>query len=164
MGKKAIVFIIIGIVLGAGLAAGGTFFMLKNGAIKPEPENVVQEYDKTSGKRLTLEKFTVPLVQTSSQSSYIAANFTIIFKDEDALTKAQDLVPDIKEAFYKILAVKTADQLKVRLVSNEDGTSTMVNPILDLKKDLLEAVKDIYTTEEDKETVIDVIVEPLTIK
>ena len=56
MGKKAVIFIVVGILLGVGLAGGGIYFMLQNGAIKPEEEIVEPAFDLKNGQRLTLEK------------------------------------------------------------------------------------------------------------
>ena len=114
MGKKALLFIIIGVVVGALLAGAGVFFMIKNGGEKPVEEEVIEEvipeFDKADGKRLTLEKVQIHLVQTSSKAVFLQADFTIIFKNPEALALAESMVPDIKDAIYGVFETKTAER------------------------------------------------------
>lgn len=159
MGKKALIFIIIGVVLGVALGAAGIFFMLKNGGEKPveEEEEVVEVFDLTQGKRLTLEKVQIPLASTGSKSSYLQADFTIVFKTEEALTKAEGLVPDIKAAIYKVFENKTADQLKARPNLENNGVE-QISPREAMREPVLESIKEVYSLEEDKENVASVII------
>ena len=163
MGKKAILFIIIGVVLGVGLAGVGIFFMLQNGGEKPEEPEVIEEYDITQGKRLSLEKVQIPLKSTGSKTSYLQADFTIIFKTEEALNKANEMIPDIKDAIYGVFEVRTAEELKGQTVKlGEDGLplenaepTSMRNA---MKEPVLNAIRDLYFNEEDKENIVAVII------
>lgn len=158
MGKKALLFIIIGVVLGVALGAAGIFFMLKNGGEQPvQVVEVVEEFDLTQGKRLTLEKVQIPLAATGSKASYLQADFTIVFKTEEALTKAEGLVPDIKAAIYKVFENKTADQLKAK-PSVENGEVEQISPREAMREPVLESIKEVYSLEEDKENVASVII------
>lgn len=150
MGKKAILFIVIGVVLGVALAGGGIFFMLQNGGEKPvEEEPVIEEFDITQGYRLTLEKVQIPLAISSSKTNYLQADFTIIFKNAEILTKAEGLLPDIKDAIYGVFETKTANELKVQ--PNAEGN--IVSPREAMKEPVLEAVRNVFFTEEEKEAV-----------
>ena len=148
MGKKAILFIVIGVLLGVGLAGGGIFFMLQNGGEKPveEEEEVIEEFDTTQGSRLTLEKVQIPLAVSSSKTNYLQADFTIIFKNSEILTKAEGLLPDIKDAIYGVFEVKTADELRTI-----GARETMKEPVL-------EAIRKLYNDEEDREKIAAVMI------
>ena len=82
--KKVIIFLVVGLILGAGLAGGGVYFMVQNGAIKGPEEVVEPEFDLKAGQRLTLEKVQIPLVQTGSKAIFLQADFTVIFKNAEA--------------------------------------------------------------------------------
>ncbi len=159
MGKKALIFIIIGVVLGVALGAAGIFFMLKNGGEKPveEKEEVIEEFDLTQGKRLTLEKVQIPLATTGSKASYLQADFTIVFKTEEALTKAEELVPDIKAAIYKVFENKTAEQLRTK-PTTENTEVEQISPREAMREPVLESIREVYSLEEDKENVASVII------
>jgi len=151
MGKKAILFIVIGVVLGVALAGGGIFFMLQNGGEKPieEEKEVIEEFDITQGYRLTLEKVQIPLAISSSKTNYLQADFTIIFKNAEILTKAEGLLPDIKDVIYGVFETKTANELKVQ--PNAEGN--VISPREAMKGPVLEAVRNVFFTEEEKEAV-----------
>ena len=155
MGKKAILFIVIGVVLGVALAGGGIFFMLQNGGEKPvEVEPVIEEFDITQGHRLTLEKVQIPLAISSSKTNYLQADFTIVFKNAELLTKAEGLLPDIKDVIYGVFETKTANELKVQ--PNADGT--IISPREAMKGPVLEAVRNVFFTEEEKDAVAAVVI------
>lgn len=161
MGKKAILFIVIGVVLGVALAGGGIYFMIQNAAEKPETEEPeIEEYDLTQGKRLTLEKVQIPLASSGSKTSYLQADFTIVFKTEDALNKANEMIPDIKAAIYSVFETKTADQLKVKpTTETEDGEAKSdISPREAMREPVLDSIRNIYTTEEDKENIVSVVI------
>jgi len=165
MGKKAIIFIIVGAVLGVLLAGGGIFFILNNAPTPvedgvEEQEKKVEEYDTTQGKRLTLSKVQIPLAGLGSKTSYLQADFTIIFKTDEALKKAEAMEPDIKAAIYSVFETKTADDLKVKpAIPDEDGNiKEIVSPRIAMQEPLLKAIRDIYVTEEDKEEVVSVVI------
>ena len=102
MGKKAVIFVSVGILFGVALSGGGIFFLIQNGAVKPEEEVVEPPFDLKDGQRLTLEKVQIPLVQTTSKAVFLQADFTIIFKNAEALALAETMVPDIKDAIYSV--------------------------------------------------------------
>ncbi len=141
MGKKAILFIIIGLVLGAGLAGGGVYFMIQNGTMK-DPVEKVEEFDLKDGQRFTLSKVQIPLVQTGSKTSFLQADFTIVLKNENALTLATSMEPDIKDAIYGVFESKTPEELKT-----PGARESMKEPVL-------EAIRGLYNSEEDRENII----------
>lgn len=159
MGKKAVLFIIVGIVLGAGLAAGGVFFMLKNGGIQAPVEPVVEVFDTTQGYTLSLKDVLIPLVQTSSRPDYLKADFTVIFKTEEALAKAEGIAPHISEAIYSVFETKTANELKVHYDSN----GAKIVPRETMKEEVLNAIRNVFLEEEDKENVAAIIIYPFNI-
>ena len=165
MGKKALIFIIIGAILGVALAGGGIYLILSNSPAPSEDgeegeESKVEEYDTTQGKRLTLSKVQVPLAGLGSKTSYLQADFTIIFKTEAALKKAEAMEPDIKAAIYSVFETKTADDLKVKpAIPDENGNvKEVVSPRIAMQEPLLEAIRAIYVTEEDKEDIVSVVI------
>jgi len=144
MGKKAILFIVVGVVLGVALAGGGIFFMIQNGAVE-EPEEVVEpEFDLKDGQRFTLEKVQIPLLQTGSKTQFLQADFTIVFKTEEALGVAEAMAPDIKDAIYGVFEKKTADELR----GNREA----------MKEPVLNAIKELYNNEEDRENIAAIII------
>ena len=162
MGKKALIFIIVGALLGVLLAGGGIYLILSNSPAPTEEgedgeEPKVVEYDTTQGKRLTLSKVQIPLAGVGSKTSYLQADFTIIFKTDTALKKAEAMEPDIKSAIYSVFETKTADDLKVKPAI--DGTAdNVVSPRIAMQEPLLNAIRAIYVTEEDKEDVVSVVI------
>lgn len=148
MGKKAVLFIVIGIVLGIGGALAGVFFML-NQTNKPQKEVnefMVEEFDLKNGKSLTLEKVQIPLVQTGSKTQFLQADFTIVFKDEKALTQAEGMKDYIKDAIMSVFEVKTADELKQTGARN------------DMKEPVLNAVRELFNDEADRENIVAVMI------
>lgn len=161
MGKKAILFIVIGALLGVVVAAGGVFFLLSSDKEQPEEEVVeIQEFDVANeGKRFTLEKVQIPLVMMGSKASYLQADFTIIFKTEDALKKAEAMTPDIKSAIYGVFETKTADELRAKPVANENNSEEkLISPREAMREPVLEAIRNLYLTEEDKENIHSVVI------
>ncbi len=150
MGKKTIFFIIIGLVLGAVLAGVGIYFMIQNGTVK-EPVEEVAEFDLKDGQRFTLSKVQIPLVQTGSKISILQADFTIVLKNENALTLATSMEPDIKDAIYGVFESKTPEELKL-----PGARESMKEPVL-------EAIRELYNSEEDKENIIAVMIAPFII-
>jgi len=132
--------------LGVALAGGGIFFIMQNGGEKPVEEVVEPPFDLKNGQRLTLEKVQIPLVQTSSKTAFLQADFTIIFKDAEALALAEAMIPDIKDAIYGVFEVKTAEEL--RAVGSRE---TMKEPVL-------EAIRNLYNDEEDREKIAAVMI------
>lgn len=148
MGKKAVLFIVLGIVLGVGGALAGVFFML-NQSSKPQKEVTdfkVEEFDLKNGKSLTLEKVQIPLVQTGSKKQFLQADFTIVFKDEKSLTQAEGMREYIKDAIMSVFEVKTADEL------NQPGARN------DMKEPVLNAIRELYNDEADRENIVAVMI------
>ncbi len=148
MGKKAVLFIVLGIVLGVGGALAGVFFML-NQSSKPQKEVTdfkVEEFDLKNGKSLTLEKVQIPLVQTGSKKQFLQADFTIVFKDEKSLTQAEGMREYIKDAIMSVFEVKTADEL------NQPGARN------DMKEPVLNAIRELYNDEVDRENIVAVMI------
>lgn len=147
MGKKAVLFIVIGIVLGIGGALAGVFFMLNQGNPANEiKEFKVEEFDLKNGKSLTLEKVQIPLAQTGSKTQFLQADFTIVFKDEDALTQAEGMKEYIKDAIMSVFEVKTSEELKQPGARNN------------MKEPVLEAVRELYNDEADREKIVAVMI------
>lgn len=148
MGKKAVLFIVLGIVLGVAGAIGGIYFMLNQGnnSEKLLEKLKVEEFDLKNGKSLTLEKVQIPLAQTGSKTQFLQADFTIVFKDDDALTQAEGMKEYIKDAIMSVFEVKTADELKQPGARNN------------MKEPVLEAVRELYNDEEDREKIVAVMI------
>ena len=165
MGKKALIFIVVGAILGVALAGGGIYFILNN-APAPEEEDgettekKVEEYDLTQGKRFTLSKVQIPLAGMGSKTSYLQADFTIVFKTDVALKKAEAMEPDIKAAIYSVFETKTADDLRAKPATiDENGNAVeSVSPRIAMQEPLLNAIRAIYVTEEDKEDIVGVVI------
>ena len=146
MGKKAILFIIVGVVLGLSGALAGVFFMMDQINKPVEEEPVIEEFDLKDGTRLTLEKVQVPLMQTTSKKQFLQADFTIVFKDEEALALAESMQEDIRDAIMSVFEVKTADELSKPGSRNE------------MKEPVLNAIRELYNNEEDREKIMAVMI------
>lgn len=146
MVKKVVIFIIIGVVFGIAGALAGVFFMM-NKANEPEvTEPVVETFDLKDGTRLTLEKVQVPLLQTDNTKHFLQADFTIVFKSEEALALAEGMNQDIKDAIMSVFEVKTAAEL------------TQVGARNDMKEPVLKAIRELYNNEEDRENIVAIMI------
>ena len=144
MGKKAILFILIGIVVGLAGGVAGAYFMIDQS--QPPEEPVIEEFDLKDGSRLTLEKVQVVLAPTESKKSILQADFTIVFKNAEALALAEGMKEDIKDAILGVFEVKTYNEL------NQPGARN------DMKEPVLNAVRELYNNEEDRENIVAVMI------
>lgn len=145
MGKKAVLFIVLGIVLGIGGALAGVFFML--GQTKEpveEEEIVIEKFDLKDGSRLTLSKVQIPLIQTGSKKQFLQTDITLVFKTAEAMSLAEGMQEDIKDAIMGVFEVKTAEEL----------TGARNN----MKEPVLNAVRELYNNEEDRENIVAVMI------
>lgn len=144
MGKKAILFILIGVVVGLAGGIAGAFFMIDQS--KPPEEPVVEEFDLKDGARLTLEKVQIVLPQVDANKSFLQADFTIVFKTAEALALAEGMQADIKDAILGVFETKTYDEL------NQTGARN------DMKEPVLEAIRGLYNNEEDRENIMAIMI------
>lgn len=142
---KNILIIVIAAVVGiVGGGVGGYFL-----ANKLNPANQVVEeevaFDLQDGSSLALNDVTIALKKTGSKSSYLKASFVIVFKDEEALTAAENMADYYRDAILGVFEEKTAEEL------NSSSRNEMKEPIL-------KAIRELYNDEEDREKVVAVMI------
>ena len=144
MGKKAILFILIGIVVGLAGGVAGAYFIIDQS--QPPEEPVIEEFDLKDGSRLTLEKVRVVLAPTNGKKAILEADFTMVFKTPEALTLAEGMQQDIKDAILGVFEVKTYEEVNQTGARNE------------MKEPVLKAVRELYNNEEDRENIVAVMI------
>jgi len=149
--KKLIIFLVIGLVVGAGLAGGGVYFLVQNGTVKPPEEVEEPPFDLKNSHSLTLEKVQIPLAKTSSKTRYLQADFTIVFKTPEALALAESMQPYIKDAIYGVFEVKTPEEL------------SDVKAREDMKEPVLKAIRELYNDEADRENIFTIMIPSFTV-
>lgn len=144
MGKKAVLFIVLGIVLGVVLGGLGLFFMLGQSNEPVAEEPVIEKFDLKDGSRLTLSKVQIPLMQTGSKKQFLQTDITLVFKTAEAMTLAEGMQEDIKDAIMGVFEVKTAEEL--------------IGARNNMKEPVLNAVRELYNNEEDRENIVAVMI------
>ena len=144
MGKKAVLFIVLGIVLGVVGAVVGVLVFLDQGKEPVVEEPVIEKFDLKDGSRLTLSKVQVPLIQTGSKKQFLQTDITLVFKTAEAMTLAEGMQEDIKDAIMGVFEVKTAEEL--------------IGARNSMKEPVLTAVRELYNNEEDRENIVAVMI------
>lgn len=141
--KKSLIIIIISVTVSLLIAFGGVWFVLKNKSQATE-ENVVEEknseIDYKKAKTFSIEDITVKLKQTASKPSYLVTKIVIVVKDEKALAEVEGLADIIKDSILSVLETKTAEEL--------EGSRNAI------KEPLLEAIRNIFPAQEDKDKIV----------
>lgn len=141
--KKSIIIIIISVTISLTIAFGGIWFLLKKDAEPPEEEKetIVEEIDLSTLQRFNVS-MTVSLKQTSSKTNFLLADIVISVQDEEMLTRIEGLSDIVKAEILGVLENKTVEDLKV-----EGARKALTEPIL-------EAVRGIFSKQEDKDKII----------
>lgn len=150
MAKKAIILIIVLVVVGMAGTVGGLIYFLNRPAEAEVVEEVDEGIDYETAKLLTISDMKVRLKQSGIKPSYLLANIDITLVDEEALTKFEALQPIIKDAILGVLETKTAEEL--------DGNRA------ELKEPVLQAIKDIFPKQEDKDKILGVAISQFLIQ
>lgn len=150
MAKKAIILILVLVFVGMAGTIGGLVYFLNKPAEAEVVEEVDEGVDYETAKLLTIADMKVRLKQSGVKPSYLLANIDITLVDEEALTKFEALQPIIKDAILGVLETKTAEEL--------DGNRAA------LKEPVLQAVKDIFPKQEDKDKILGVAISQFLIQ
>lgn len=150
MAKKAIILIIVLVVVGMAGTIGGLVYFLNRPAEAEVVEEVDEGIDYETAKLLTIAGMKVRLKQSGVKPSYLVASIDITLVDEEALTKFEALQPIIKDAILGVLETKTAEEL--------DGNRAA------LKEPVLQAIKDIFPKQEDKDKILGVAISEFLIQ
>jgi len=142
---KNILIIVIAAVVGiVGGGVGGYFL-----ASKLNPANQVLEeevaFDLQNGSSLALNDMTIALKKSGSKSSFLKASFVIVFEDAETLATAENMTDYYRDAILSVFEDKTADDLNIV------GRNEMKEPIL-------QAIRELYNNEEDREKIVAVMI------
>lgn len=155
MNKKFILTIILTVVvtfLISFVAAVGTVYVALDKINNPdEEEEVVEEIDpgKINYELLqtyTLKKMTIKLAQTASKPHYLILESGVYVADEEMLARMAPVNSKIEEAIFNVFADKTAAEI--------EGKEN--RPIM--KQLMLDAIREIFLTQEDKDKIVDVVI------
>lgn len=150
MAKKAIILIIVLVVVGMAGTVGGLIYFLNRPAEAEVVEEVDEGIDYETAKLLTIADMKVRLKQSGIKPSYLLATIDITLVDEEALTKFEALQAIIKDAILGVLETKTAEEL--------DGNRAA------LKEPILQAIKDIFPKQEDKDKILGIAISQFLIQ
>ena len=155
MNKKFILTIILTVIVTfviAFVAAVGTVWVVVDKINSPdEDEEVVEEIDpgKIDYELLqtyTLKKMTIKIAQTASKPHYLILESGICVTDAEMLARLEPLNSKIEEEIFNVFADKTAAEL--------EGKEN--RPIM--KQLMLDAVREIFVKQEDKDKIVDVVI------
>lgn len=148
--KKLLVIIIVVITL-ALLGAFGTIFFMLNKAQEPTEEEKLkaaqEEIDKLDFEQLSafsMDPLTIQIKRTSSKPDYLVIKATINVKDEAMLTRVEALNEVIIDSINGIFENKTKDELEGKRE--------------EMKEPILQAVRELFSKEEDKMQIINVLI------
>jgi len=140
--KNILIIAIAAIVGVVGGGVGGYFLASK---LNPANQVVVEEeteIDLKDCSSLVLEDVTIPLKRVSSKAVFMKANFIITLADEEALTTAEKMKEYYRSAILSVFESKTVAEL--------DGKRN------DMREPVLQAIRELYNSEEDREKIIGV--------
>jgi len=109
---KLLIFLILGLVLVAGAGAAAYFLLFAKKAPPPEetkPAVPAQEENKP-GPFLQLNPFVVNLADPTGRR-YLRVKIALELKDDQALTEANDRIPQINDTIIMVLSSKTVEEV-----------------------------------------------------
>lgn len=110
-GKKFLIFIILGVVLLLGAGAAAYFLLFSKSSPPPEEEQVPVKPDKPEvGPFLQLNPFVVNLSDPTGRR-YLRVKIVLELKDDEALSEANDRIPQINDTIILVLSSKTVEEV-----------------------------------------------------
>jgi len=110
-GKKFLIFIILGVVLLLGAGAAAYFLLFSKLSPPPEEKQVPVKPDKPEvGPFLQLNPFVVNLSDPTGRR-YLRVKIALELKDDEALSEANDRIPQINDTIILVLSSKTVEEV-----------------------------------------------------
>lgn len=110
-GKKFLIFIILGVVLLLGAGAAAYFLLFSKSSPPPEEKQVPVKPDKPEvGPFLQLNPFVVNLSDPTGRR-YLRVKIALELKDDEALSEANDRIPQINDTIILVLSSKTVEEV-----------------------------------------------------
>ena len=110
-GKKFLIFIILGVVLLLGAGAAAYFLLFSKLSPPPEEKQVPVKPDKPEvGPFLQLNPFVVNLSDPTGRR-YLRVKIVLELKDDEALSEANDRIPQINDTIILVLSSKTVEEV-----------------------------------------------------
>lgn len=146
---KNILIIVIAAVVGVVGGGVGGYFLANH--FNPANQATLEEeaeFDLKDGASLALNdvKILLKKAEGSTKTPYLQASFVIVFKDADALTTAENMTEFYRDAILSVLELKTKAELSSENARNE------------IKEPILQAVRELYNSEEDREKIVKVMI------
>ncbi len=144
-GKKLLIFIVIGVVLLVGAGVAAYFLLFSKPAPPPEEEQQAEpEPPKPEvGPFLQLNPFVVNLADPTGRR-YLRVKIALELKDDQALSEANNRIPQINDTIIMVLSSKTVEE-----VLAPEGKSELRFEILNKLNQLLGPgkVRGVYFTQ-----------------
>lgn len=151
MAKKAIVLILVFVFVGMAATIGGLVYLLNKPA-EQEVEVVDEGIDYTTAKLLNVATdMKVRLKQSGVKPSYLVATVDVTLVDDKAVTQFEPWKNVMMDAILGVLETKTAEEL-------EGGNRASI------KEPVLNAIKDIFPKQEDKDKILGVAISQFLIQ
>ncbi len=110
-GKKILIFLIIGVVVLVGAGVAAYFLLFSKSAPPPEEEQKPVEPEKPKvGPFLQLNPFVVNLADPTGRR-YLRVKIALELKDDEALSEANDRIPQINDTIIMVLSSKTVEEV-----------------------------------------------------
>jgi len=148
---KKILIIIIAVVTIALVGAGVTIYFAIDKANEPTEEEkfkaAQEEIDKMDFEQLqkfSMEPMTIQIKRTKSKPDYLVIKLVISVKDEAMLARVESLNDVIVDSINGIFENKTAEELEGKRE--------------EMKEPILEAVRNLFSKQEDKIQIVNVLI------
>ncbi|QJA05531.1 flagellar basal body protein FliL [Thermosulfurimonas marina] len=108
---KLLIFLILGLVLVAGAGVAAYFLLFAKKAPPPEETKpAVPKEENKPGPFLQLNPFVVNLADPTGRR-YLRVKIALELKDDQALTEANDRIPQINDTIIMVLSSKTVEEV-----------------------------------------------------
>ncbi|WP_297056961.1 flagellar basal body-associated FliL family protein [Thermosulfurimonas sp.] len=110
-GKKLLIFLLLGLVLLVGAGVAAYFLLFSRSAPPPEETQKEAQAPKSQiGPFLQLDPFVVNLSDPTGRR-YLRVKIALELKDDQALSEANNRIPQINDAIIMVLSSKTVEEV-----------------------------------------------------
>ncbi len=110
-GKKLLIFLLLGLVLLVGAGVAAYFLLFSRSAPPPEETKKEAQAPKSQiGPFLQLDPFVVNLSDPTGRR-YLRVKIALELKDDQALSEANNRIPQINDAIIMVLSSKTVEEV-----------------------------------------------------